>query len=889
MLTDSLRRAIDAAEPVLVASPQRAAAVRLAHAREQVALGRAAWRSPAVHSVGAFLLSAAQRLRLAGAGLPRLLAAHEEPLLWGEAARELAGESSLLLPDALARSLQRAALLVGDADIAGARIAADPATESQWLHRAMAQVQERGRELDALPRHALLAVLQQQAVPPGHAAGWLAGVGTLPRAVARLLGRWGQDGAGFVALPPVQPARATPQLVETEDPGAELERAAAWCRELLERDAGPRLLLVVPDLAERRGKVQRALAAALEPGVVLDAGEVPASFAIEGGEPLATYPEPALALELLEMLTRSLPVGRVARLLERPGWGGAADVLRARSAGRLRARRSDELSAHGLAAILRDTADEPLVALAGRIVLAAQALEVPADAAPAWAARCSQALALLGWPAGEAPGSATQQVRARWGALLAEFASAARLLGRVASRRAIDVLGAMARQESFAPASGDVAVTVTDALDDPVVGYDGIWVCGLQAEAWPRAVRLDPLVPWYLQREAGLPAATADGCHALALAQLEAWRAASPELRLSWAASDGDDARLEPSPLLAPWPRAPRQARPRALAASLRAAAPPLIESIEDARGPTWPPARDLPRGTTSLERQNDCPFRAYAELRLGASAAETREPGIDRRERGTLLHAALQSVWRVLGSQQRLAATSREALEELVADCVQRAARELAPADDDLVGQRNWRREQQRTIGLALASLALDLQRAPFAIEETERDHPASLGGARLRLRIDRVDRLEDGRRALIDYKSGRRDTPDWFGARADRVQLFTYAAALATQGRQVAALGTTHLVPRRGGYEAVAAEDGLLPGARRVADWPQQLQRWQGQVERLAQDFLAGDARLDPADRACERCDLAIMCRRSERLGGADPEGAAPDGAEGGAHGQD
>src|SRR5204863_6489 len=75
-----------------------------------------------------------------------------------------------------------------------------------------------------------------------------------------------------------------------------------------------------------------------------------------------------------------------------------------------------------------------------------------------------------------------------------------------------------------------------------------------------------------------------------------------------------------------------------------------LTESLVDATGRPWTAALPLPRGTRSLDLQNQCPFRAYAELRLGCTRRERVEPGIAPNRRGELLHAALESLWERLG-----------------------------------------------------------------------------------------------------------------------------------------------------------------------------------------------------------------------------------------------
>ena len=50
--------------------------------------------------------------------------------------------------------------------------------------------------------------------------------------------------------------------------------------------------------------------------------------------------------------------------------------------------------------------------------------------------------------------------------------------------------------------------------------------------------------------------------------------------------------------------------------------------------------------GARLLELQAACPFRAQAELRLGARALEEPGVGVDAAERGDLIHRALAVLW---------------------------------------------------------------------------------------------------------------------------------------------------------------------------------------------------------------------------------------------------
>jgi hypothetical protein len=130
-----------------------------------------------------------------------------------------------------------------------------------------------------------------------------------------------------------------------------------------------------------------------------------------------------------------------------------------------------------------------------------------------------------------------------------------------------------------------------------------------------------------------------------------------------------------------------------------------------------------------------------------------------------------------------------------------------------------------------------MDVQREPFTIHALEKAAEFVLAGVRLGLRIDRIDRFDDGSVAILDYKTGSsRKFLDSNGEPAD-AQLVVYAIAAA---EPVAALGF---------YNVDSRETALDASGRDVmgADaWQEALQRWSRSIESAAGEFAAGDVRI-------------------------------------------
>ena len=134
--------------------------------------------------------------------------------------------------------------------------------------------------------------------------------------------------------------------------------------------------------------------------------------------------------------------------------------------------------------------------------------------------------------------------------------------------------------------------------------------------------------------------------------------------------------------------------------------------------------------------------------------------------------------------------------------------------------------------------------------------------------MRVDRVDQLADGSRLVIDYKSGRNSLSQWLGQRPAQPQLPLYGLA-----EDVSALAFAEVRPRDGRFLGLGQVQGIkgvqsdiAKGVSRYSsceDWASLLAEWQQNLARLAADFLAGEAAVDPLSTACNFCGLDPLCR--------------------------
>jgi hypothetical protein len=161
---------------------------------------------------------------------------------------------------------------------------------------------------------------------------------------------------------------------------------------------------------------------------------------------------------------------------------------------------------------------------------------------------------------------------------------------------------------------------------------------------------------------------------------------------------------------------------------------------------------------------------------------------------------------------------------------------------------------------------LEVERLREPFEVEHLEQGtEVARHAGLEFRVRLDRVDRLADGSRVLIDYKTGKA-VADWRGARPDNPQLPIYAL-LRPQALVAVAYGLVNAAEcafvaetDRPQVFKLRGRESTLEGMGSLAAL---IEVWSGRIESLAADFAAGRAAVAPTMRACKSCSLQGLCR--------------------------
>ena len=869
----------------VVTGNKHLAAVTL-HAFEQSAVeqGLQAWPTPRIWPWPVWLQAVWEEARVSGSepASQFLLGPHQEQRVWEDIITESMTGQPLLQVAGVVRDAQQAWQLVQSWNIALTREQFSYNHDSTSFFQWASKFENRCREQEWLSS-ACLADRLQRSLKNGDLAVphelLLIGFDTLTPQQRLLLSTLAETGSGVRWIQFTDKAGHAMRTVFPDVHG-EAAGMAHWVRWRLEQNPAARIGVVVPEFAAQRELVAKALDEMLVPQAThpgLQSAVRPYNLSL--GLPLSAYPIVRTALGLFDLFNQAVSLETISQLLRSPFIFGWVQETGPRALLDVQLREAGELEVSlGTLRYRASQTDRPwscplLAEGLGRWVRAVQMFR-DSSRPGQWSEQFAAALEAIGWAKGRPLSSEEYQSAQAWRELLVTFATLESVTDTLRLSAALAELRNLARERLFQPQTEVVQVQVLGLYQASWFQFDHLWIMGLHDGVWPPPLHPNPFIPLPVQRAAGLP-------HSSEALELQAARrvtqrmlAGADEVVVSCPQQSGDEA-LRPSPLTTHLPEVESE---KLAGSDVTVWLDKVYESTEltELEKDPAPPLSEAQAkgGSTVFKLQAACPFRAFAELRLGARAIRQAEIGLDARARGSLMHRALEKVWEALDSSGQLASINTETLQTLVEDRVGEAVAEVARRYPRTFTKRFREMEAERLCRQIHEWLEREKLRQPFKVVEREESHEITVGQLTVRLRIDRIDELEDGRRIVIDYKTGEVAASQWFGDRPDEPQLPLYSLAVSGD---IAGLLFAKIRAGDMEFKGVVEDKDLIAGVRAwnqlkqtrtLGSWLEVLLHWRVTMEELGDAFCKGEAAVDPKryPHTCRYCDLGPLCRIDE-----------------------
>ena len=867
---------------VVTASERASRALTLAFHRARQHEGLKAWPAPNIFDWKTFIHNTRQeQIGNSPAAARLVLNSTQEQSVWAEIVRR-GGSLAAILPAPLHRLASMAMdaheLLCSYAPRllrAGARAGwqNDPAEFSAWLSDFETVCRAQNLISPARLPLELIEIFGKGGAASSRPELLLAGFDRITPTQQQFFDTWGDTRE----ITPADRAE-TLKFHSATDPSTELAACAQWCRSVVDANPSARILVVSQDISAKRGEIERAFRHALPASV----DTVPFEFSL--GVPLAQVPLAHAAHLMLRWLSTPLAEHELDWLFS-TGRAAATQEETSSLDARMRALRRrgleqpqwtiEQFIGASSSASLPEAWTARIRQAQARLRDAGRRTATPIE----WAELIPRLLDGVAWPGVYPLSSAEFQAEHRLQQAIETTGSLGFDGRRIAWHEFVSALDRTLNETLFAPESRDAPIQIAGPAESAGLSADAIWYLGATEDQWPAPGTTHPLLPPEVQRDAATPHATPQIDWDLCARITDRLITSAPVVHFSCALQiDGNAAR--PSRLITQ-----RIGSPKPIPDAWR---PPHADRSKTLRIEDWSqipfPSETTLGGSSVLTAQSQCPFKAFATARLDAKKWAAAETSLTAAQRGQLLHAVLHAVWagppNGLRSHVDLQTSIQSGLRAFVKDHVRRALEsEVKPALRDRMPRRYLDLEERRLIDLVTEWLTFESTRVPFDVEETEVSTQAVVGGLTLSLRLDRIDRLIDDTVLVLDYKTGIVSPRSWELPRPDDVQLPLYAhfgiGEEAIPGGLAFAevrTGEPCFEGRVGDARATLLSN--LKGNAGLVKYSMNLEEmagWRDYIEKMARDFLAGRAEVDPRDypKTCENCGLQTLCRIQENLG--------------------
>ena len=660
-----------------------------------------------------------------------------------------------------------------------------------------------------------------------------------------------------------------------EDKTKEVTTCARWIRNNYQ--PGKRFGIIVPDLKNYRSLLQRELAAELCPESIYPEKKMELPFNISFGSPLSELTPINLILQILRTPTPEIPAGKFYSIIKSPVFHlEKIKSLEIETKMRKQRKFSININKFPLGLYKEKSPHIFNFITAWKNWISIKNRFLPSK----WAESITEILKNMGWPGEEEKLTEKENhIFESWKTCLDQFTSLNSILNRIQKIEAVECLISISERCFFPEKSKDHLIQVIRLSESRGMKFDHTWVVGCHFESLPPAAEPNTLIPLEHRNKHQLP-------HSNAKWELENSEQFinnilhnSPDVVLSYPSQDGDVV-LEPSPIIKNFPKGNNLIFPSSkikdqisntvnMEIFREISHLPLTE--EEKIHFEMSPGKG---GANLIKYQADCPFQAFARIRLHALNREIPDTDFDSLLRGQLIHRILELFWKKVRTRTELASLNKTGkLSFLLSDTIQHAMKEISK---EISNQTKFL-ELEKTRNLKLLTEWLtkfELARDDFSVMEQEKKIEIRLGKLSLSLRIDRIDHTTDKNQILIDYKTGNINPGEWFTERILSPQLPLYSNVISPMGvyfaqtkkGEMGMRGVQHLEDKNSSIKFIKIQK---PNkfSEKIGDptWENLLTYWRKKTSYLANEFLSGRLSIEPTlkQNTCKNCDLESFCR--------------------------
>ena len=481
-----------------------------------------------------------------------------------------------------------------------------------------------------------------------------------------------------------------------------------------------------------------------------------------------------------------------------------------------------------------------------------------------WAEKICIKLKELNWPGERKLDSVEHQAVIQWQSALELFAKLDKVFKPCFYSVAFIKLKHLVQDIPFQPQSHVVRLHILGVLEAAGQNYSHLWITGLNDNDWPAPPSPNPFLSNRMQKEKKMPHASFERELFFVENMMTRMLNAAPNIKLSHAHYE-QGKKLCESHLISQYPIAPFNSNlKKQLNVSKTLFDSKKIENFNDEYGPPVT-INSISGGSTTLQLQAQCPFKAFSQMRLSLQPIENENLGLSLADRGILVHHLLASIWNELMSKVNLINLNQDDLEKMIQKHVSITMKQLKTTHLNH-RLKIWDTEFNRLTKLMKTWLNLEKKRSNFEVVANEVSYSLTLKNRTIKIRIDRIDKDEGNNYFVIDYKTGLINKSGVLSEDLLAPQLPLYS--LVKQFPTPLGIIYGQVKQNKCQFIGYCNIKNAFPNVNEgINDWNQQIMTWTLQLEHLLEAFCSGYAKVAPHElKLCEQCHIKPLCRIKE-----------------------
>jgi ATP-dependent helicase/nuclease subunit B len=839
---------------VLSLTPNRRLAAFLVqqHNKQQAAAHKKAWETPAIYPLEVWLAQLWDLVLENTQQKPKtILSKNQQQILWEKIIQESSVGVELLRIAATAKNALQAWKFISQWQLelktleAFAKFSPDTEVFYTWLQSYLTWLGENDYTdsclmIDMVTQHIATIVdkLPQEIE--------LISVDDMPPQYLALFAKLAELGVSSSQQQIVKPGAMVSRAVFASV-DLELQAAALWAKNCLQQNPDQTIAIVIPELEQTRAKVQRIIHQELASEIVN----------ISAPLNIGSYSLIDSALLILQLAKSIIKYEDLSILLRSPFIASAEAELCSRAVldRNLREKAEAKLSWRTVSKLLSNH-DSKLTVMINNFIENLGKTKGTHNA-EYWQQTFQTLLASWGWPGERELSIEESHLLSCWQDLLQDYCQLGAVVADHGYAQALQYLLRLAIDTPFLPAeSGLTKIHVLGILEASGIVFDQLWVTGMARDSWPPDAAPNPFIPLELQRAVDIPRSSPQRELKVARRLTETLKQGAKHAVVFSYPQMIDDHLSEPSNLIAELP-----AVDFVFNSSVLVQGNLILEQINDWQAPALEQHQVIKGGSNILKLQAQCPFKAFAQVRLNAKELKEPELILNATDRGNIIHKVMEDFWQECKTHDALAKCLPEALSAILGKIIDQILHKLRLKRPQTLNDNYIDLEKKRLLALITRWLEYEKSRESFVVESIEQKVIISVGPLTLNLRVDRVDRLDDGSQIIIDYKTGHIAISSWSAERIIEPQLPLYTLAY---DRNIVALGIASIRADKLKFSGLAQDVGLLPNVAVAKNWHENLENWRTNLNNTASNFANGQAQVDPCSKQiCKNCNLPALCR--------------------------